>query len=98
MTNGPFLGQPCLLLVCLVVCDSQWELAVNSVIWAIQWELTAASHFIPLSYITRNFGKPISLLATFHAGLLLGLFFNLEDGGDMFFRNISSFPKDFMAL
>jgi hypothetical protein len=24
-----------------------------------------------------------------HAGLLLGLFFNFEDGGDMFLRNIS---------
>jgi hypothetical protein len=24
----------------------------------------------------------------FHAGFLLGLFFDIEDGGDMFFRNI----------
>jgi hypothetical protein len=31
----------------------------------------------------------LALLATcFHAGLLLGLFFNPEDGSDMFFRNI----------
>jgi hypothetical protein len=29
------------------------------------------------------------VLATcFHAGFLLGLFFNPEDGGDMFFRNV----------
>jgi hypothetical protein len=41
------------------------------------------------SYIIRNFGKPISLLAScFHAGSLLGLLFDREDGGDMFLRNV----------
>jgi hypothetical protein len=31
-----------------------------------------------------------ALLATcFHSGFLVGLFFGPEDGGDMFFRNIS---------
>jgi hypothetical protein len=46
-------------------------------------------HFPPVSYITRNFGKPIPLLAnSFHAGFLLGLFFDPEDGGDIFIRNV----------
>jgi hypothetical protein len=37
-----------------------------------------------------NFGKPIALLATcFHPGFLPGLFFDHEDGGDIFLWNIS---------
>jgi hypothetical protein len=41
----------------------------------------------------------IALLATcFHAGFLLGLFFNLEDGGDMFLQNVSSLSMDYMSL
>jgi hypothetical protein len=46
-------------------------------------------HFPPVFYIIRNFGKRIALLATCsHTGFFLGLFFDLEDGGDMFFRNV----------
>jgi hypothetical protein len=39
---------------------------------------------------TRNSGYLIiDVLATcFHAGFLLGLFFDPEDGGDMFLRNV----------
>jgi hypothetical protein len=51
--------------------------------------LIAVFHFLPLSDIIRNLGKPIALLATyFHAGFLRGLFFDPEDGGDMFLRNV----------
>jgi hypothetical protein len=34
----------------------------------------------------------------FHAGFLLGLFFDHENGGDMFIRNIVSFSVDYMVL
>jgi hypothetical protein len=35
-------------------------------------------------------GYHLALLANcFHAGFLLGLFFNPEDGGDIFLRNVS---------
>jgi hypothetical protein len=34
----------------------------------------------------------------FHAGFLLGLFFNPEDGGNMFLRNFGWFSTDYTAL
>jgi hypothetical protein len=36
--------------------------------------------------------------ACFHAGFLLGLFFNPEDGGDMFLWNVNWLSVDCMAL
>jgi hypothetical protein len=40
----------------------------------------------------------LALLATcFHAGFLLGLFFDLEDGGNIFLRNLSWLSTDYMT-
>jgi hypothetical protein len=51
---------------------------------SIFWDITPCS---PLKDNRRFRG---ALLATcFHAGFLLGLFFNPEDGGDMFLQNMS---------
>jgi hypothetical protein len=38
------------------------------------------------------------LAAYFHAGSLLGLFIDPEDGGDMFFPNVGRFSTDYTAL
>jgi hypothetical protein len=39
------------------------------------------------------------MLATcFHAGFFLGLFFDPEDGGDMFLRNVGLLSTDYTAL
>jgi hypothetical protein len=52
-------------------------------------EPTGTDLLSTISYLKRKFGKPISMLATCsHAGFLLGLFFDPEDEGDMFLRNI----------
>jgi hypothetical protein len=41
----------------------------------------------------------MALLATcFHAGLVLGLFFYIEDGGDTFLRNVAGFLWNYTAL
>jgi hypothetical protein len=43
--------------------------------------------------------KATVLLATcFHAGFLLLLFFDLDDGGDVSLRNVVGFLTDYMAL
>jgi hypothetical protein len=58
---------------------------------SIFWDITPCS---PLK-VNRRFGIECrlhhqALPATFfHAGFLLGLFFDLEDGGDMLLRNVS---------
>jgi hypothetical protein len=40
-----------------------------------------------------------ALLANFlHAGILLGLFFNPEDGSDMFLRNVGWLSTDYTSL
>jgi hypothetical protein len=46
-------------------------------------------HFPSVSYVIRNFGKPIAQLAKcFHDGFLLDLFLNPEDGFDIFRQNV----------
>jgi hypothetical protein len=71
------------------------------------WEITSCS---PLKVNTRFGGiyrlhlqgRRISLknlhAKCFLAGLLLGLFFDPEDGNNMFLRNVGRFLTDCMAL
>jgi hypothetical protein len=41
----------------------------------------------------------LALLATFfRSGFLLGLFFDHEDGGNMFLRNVGSLSMDYTTL
>jgi hypothetical protein len=58
----------------------------------------AVLYFSSVSYIIRNFFKSTALLAIcFHVIFLLGLFFNIEEGGDMIFRNIRSLSEDYIS-
>jgi hypothetical protein len=75
-----------------VVCETQRVLEVPSV-------LRAVCCFPPVSYVIRNFGKPIAVLSTcFHAGFLLDLLFDPEDGRDMFLRKVGRISTDYMTL
>jgi hypothetical protein len=50
-------------------------------------------------WVNWNFGGTCrSDCYLLHASLLLGLFFDLEDGGDIFLRNVSWLSMDYMAL
>jgi hypothetical protein len=42
--------------------------------------------------------SPAILSACFHVDVLFGLFFDYEDGGDMFLRNIGWHSTDYTAL
>jgi hypothetical protein len=39
-----------------------------------------------------------SACSLLHNGFMFGTFFNTEDGGDVFLRNVSLFSKDYTAL
>jgi hypothetical protein len=55
---------------------------------SILWDTTPCS---PLK-INRRFGGTCRL---FHAGFLLGLFFDPEDEGDVFLRNVGRLSTDY---
>jgi hypothetical protein len=40
--------------------------------------------------------KPAVLALCFQTGFLLSLFFDSEDGGDMFFQNVGSFSTNYL--
>jgi hypothetical protein len=74
-----------------IICakNTHGKAALKSTIF---WDITPCS---PLK-VSRRFG---ALLATsFHARFLLALFFDPEDGGDMFLRNIGWLSRDYMVL
>jgi hypothetical protein len=75
-----------------VHCDlqaSQWELAVHCVLQMNQWELTFC-FALPSCFLCNPKFQQVDYSACYrlHTGFLLGLFFDPEDAGDMFLRNI----------
>jgi hypothetical protein len=92
LTTATILPLPLLLKQVQVLgSHGQWILATLLPYGLAQRELPCflSSIFLLFPYIIRNVGNQASLLATFlPAGFLIGLFFNREDGSDMFFRNV----------
>jgi hypothetical protein len=80
--SGPGkLSCSCPLLVRSVVCETAngyWRFSLSY--GRANGKGLAVFHFPPLSYITRNFGKPSALFAIcFQAGFLLRVFLEPED-------------------
>jgi hypothetical protein len=53
---------------------------------------------VPSTSLQANKSQTVLLVTWFHAGFLLGLFFDPKYGSDMFFWNVSWLPMDYMAL
>jgi hypothetical protein len=67
----------------------------------IFWDITPCSPVKvnrSLSGTRRLHLQSSSTLCLFHAGLLLGLLFNAEDGGDMFLRNIGWLSTNYNGI
>jgi hypothetical protein len=63
------------------------------------WQAEHALNFIRSNAGAQKPATPRPLLATcIHSDFLLGLFFNPEDRGEIFLRNVRGFSKDYMAL
>jgi hypothetical protein len=55
-------------------------------------------NFLLFSYINSSFWQEYrSACYLLHAGVLLGLFFNPEGGGDMFFQNVGCLSMGYMS-
>jgi hypothetical protein len=92
---SPTTGHPALFCdmvqssfscVTLVLCESQWEQKV----WL--------PHSILSVYYSKFSCITCSVVFLLHSGLLLGLLFNPQDGGDMFLRNVGLLSPGRTAL
>jgi hypothetical protein len=49
--------------------------------------------------VTRSYDQPQGrIFYRLHAGLLFGVFYDLEDGGDIFIRNLGWISAEYTAL
>jgi hypothetical protein len=78
--------------------NTDLECVAFEVLTTVIMKSTIFWHITPSSPKKATDFSEEHIATCFHAGFLLGLFFDTENGGEMFLRNVGCLSTDYMAL